>query len=101
MSGYPSLLDLAARAVRALVKALAVAIGGPDEAAAAAGDNVLCGTVQRFVRGNGPVEVVNALSAGTTVRGVTTLARLQALCIAEQQRACARCPALTVVIGVD
>jgi len=89
------------RSVWALVKAVAVDIGAPEEAAPAAGTNRLCGMVQRIIRGDGPVEVVIALAAGTTVRGVTTLERLTALGIAEQDRACALFATSSVIVGVD
>jgi molybdate transport system regulatory protein len=88
------------RGVWALVKAVAVGVDLPD-AEPASGTNLLCGAVQRIVRGDGPVEVVIALSAGTTVRGVTTLERLEALGIAEQDPACAVFPASSVIVGVD
>jgi len=61
----------------------------------------LCGTVQRMTRGDGPVEVVIGLSAGITIRGVTTISRIESLELAEQDTACAVFPASSVIIGVD
>lgn len=89
------------RTVWALVKAVAVGIERAPPTPAALGLNRLCGTAQRIIRGDGPVEVVVALTAGVTVRGVTTLDRLEAMRISEQGPACAVFAASSVIIGVD
>ena len=89
------------RGVWALIKAVAVGIDKECPGGAPKGTNVLCGTVQRMTRGDGPVEVVIGLSAGITIRGVTTIARIESLELAEQDTACAVFPASSVIIGVD
>jgi len=65
------------------------------------GTNVLCGTVTQITRGDGPTEVVIALAAGITVRGVISNDALERLGISEQSRACALFPAAGVIVGVD
>jgi molybdate transport system regulatory protein len=89
------------RGIWALVKAVAVDIEPPSRQPAAAGTNRLCGPVQRIIRGDGPVEVVIALAAGVTVRGVTSLDKLDAMGIAEGGTACAVFAASSVIVGVD
>jgi molybdate transport system regulatory protein len=84
-----------------LVKAVAVGIERAPPTPPALGLNCLCGTAQRIIRGDGPVEVVVGLGAGVTVRGVTTLDRLEAMGISEQGPACAVFAASSVIIGVD
>lgn len=88
------------RNVWALVKAVAVTISpaAPEQAPAT---NVLCGTVQRITRSDGPAEVVVALDGGVTVRGVIDASELEPLGIAEQAPACALFPSASVIIGVD
>ena len=89
------------RDIWALVKAVAVDIDLPSQQLPAPGINRLCGSVQRITRGDGPAEVVIALAAGVTVRGVTTLARLETMGIAEGEAACAVFPASGVIVGID
>ena len=90
------------RNVWALVKAVAVAIS-PSAEGQPSGTNVLCGTVQRITRsdGPGPAEVVVALDGGVTVRGVIDAGELAALGIAEQRPACAVFSTASVIVGVD
>jgi molybdopterin-binding protein len=57
--------------------------------------------VDRILRGDGPAEVVIALGAGVTVRGITTEAQLAAMNIREQAEACAVFPVSSVILGVD
>jgi molybdopterin-binding protein len=54
-----------------------------------------------MIRGDGPVEVVIGLSAGITIRGVTTIDRIESLNLVEQDTACAVFPTTSVIIGVD
>jgi len=91
------------RRVWALVKAVAVSVQRePGKATQGpAHTNRLCGTAQRIVRGDGPVEVSVALGAGVTVRGVTATDELDALGISEGGPACAVFPASSVIVGVD
>jgi molybdate transport system regulatory protein len=91
------------RRVWALVKAVAVSVQRePGRAAQVPPQtNRLCGTAQRIVRGDGPVEVSVALGAGVTVRGVTATDELEALGIQEGGPACAVFPASSVIVGVD
>jgi molybdate transport system regulatory protein len=88
------------RQVWALIKAVGVAIA-PTPGEPQAGLNVLCGTVQRIARSDGPAEVVIALAGGATVRGVIAAERLERLGVVEQGRACAVFPAASVIVGVD
>lgn len=89
------------RRVWALVKAVAVQIGSAPPADAPTGTNILCGTVIQINRGDGPAEVVIALAAGLTVRGVMPEEALDHLGIVEQGPACALFPAAGVILGVD
>ncbi len=89
------------RQVWTLIKAVAVGIAREPDPALAAGVNVLCGTVQRITHGDGPAEVVVALPSGVTIRGVITMAQLDAMGIVEAGPACAVFPASGVIIGVD
>jgi molybdate transport system regulatory protein len=89
------------RSVWTLVKAVAVGIVREPETATAPGTNTLCGLVQRITRGEGPAEVVIALSSGVTVRGVIAADRLDQLGITEQLPACAVFSAASVIVGVD
>lgn len=108
------------RQVWALVKSVAVRIepeasrpdsqgagarGGGSQSAdaenAAPGLNRLCGEVQRITRSDGPAEVVIALEAGITVRGLIEAERLEPLGIIEQSRACALFEPASVIIGVS
>ena len=89
------------RSVWTLVKAVAVGIVREPETATAPGTNTLCGLVQRITRGEGPAEVVIALSSGVTVRGVIAADRLDQLGITEQFPACAVFSAASVIVGVD
>ncbi|MEA1049623.1 TOBE domain-containing protein [Lamprobacter modestohalophilus] len=63
--------------------------------------NRLCGQVQRITRSDGPAEVVVALEAGITVRGLIDAERLEPLGIREQTRACALFEPASVIIGVS
>lgn len=63
--------------------------------------NRLCGQVQRITRSDGPAEVVVALEAGITVRGLIDAERLEPLGISEQTRACALFEPASVIIGVS
>lgn len=63
--------------------------------------NRLCGQVQRITRSDGPAEVVIALEAGITVRGLIDAERLGPLGISEQTRACALFEPASVIIGVS
>jgi molybdate transport system regulatory protein len=89
------------RAVWALVKAVGVDVVTTQQPDLAPGGNLLCGRVERILRGDGPAEVVIALGSGVTVRGVTTETRLAEMAIREQAEACALFPPSSVIIGVD
>ncbi len=89
------------RQVWALVKAVGVDVVAAPAAVLPPRSNLLCGRVERILRGDGPAEVVIALGSGVTVRGVTTDERLAALGIQEQDQACAVFPAASVILGVD
>jgi molybdate transport system regulatory protein len=89
------------RNVWALAKAVAVGIAPQAGPEAPPGTNRLCGTVQRIARGDGPAEVVIALAAGITVRGVVPVEQLTVLGIVEGGQACAVFPASGVIVGVD
>jgi len=108
------------RQVWALVKSVAVRIepeaSRPDSQGAGArggglqsadaenaspGLNRLCGEVQRITRSDGPAEVVIALEAGITVRGLIEAERLEPLGLIEQSRACALFEPASVIIGVS
>jgi molybdate transport system regulatory protein len=65
------------------------------------GQNRLCGQVQRITRSDGPAEVVIALEAGITVRGLIEAERLEPLGVIEQSRACALFEPASVIIGVS
>ncbi|MEA3641326.1 MAG: TOBE domain-containing protein [Lamprobacter sp.] len=65
------------------------------------GLNRLCGQVQRITRSDGPAEVVIALEAGITVRGLIDAELLGPLGISEQARACALFQPASVIIGVS
>ncbi|NCA71164.1 MAG: LysR family transcriptional regulator [Sphingobacteriia bacterium] len=88
------------RQVWALVKTVAVSILSAS-AQPEPGVNRLCGTVQRIRLSDGPAEVVLALDAGVTIRGVIDASRLEPLGIVEQGSACALFSAASVIIGVD
>lgn len=89
------------RTVWALVKAVGIDVVASPPDALPAQSNMLCGRVERILRGDGPAEVVIALGSGVTVRGISTDERLAALGIREQVAACAIFPASSVIIGVD
>ncbi|MBK5941758.1 TOBE domain-containing protein [Halochromatium roseum] len=65
------------------------------------GLNRLCGQVQRITRSDGPAEVVIALEAGITIRGLIDAERLEPLGISEQTSACALFDPASVIIGVS
>lgn len=88
------------RDVWALVKSVAVAIDSV-ELAPVPGDNRLTGRVQRIRRSEGPAEVVLALGAGVSVRGVIDVHRLEALGIGENDLACATFPPASVIVVVN
>lgn len=88
------------RTVWVLVKTVAIAILSAS-AEPGPGVNRLCGTVQRITLSDGPAEVVLALDAGVTIRGVIDASRLEPLGIIEQGSACALFSAASVIIGVD
>jgi molybdate transport system regulatory protein len=89
------------RSVWALAKAVAVGIVREPAPDRPPGTNSLCGTVKQIRRGDGPTEVVIALSAGVTVRGVIDAEALDRLGIVEGGPACAVFPASSVIVGVD
>ncbi len=89
------------RNVWALVKAVAVDIARESDLSAAAAQNVLCGIVTQINRSDGPAEVVVALAAGITVRGVVKTASLERLGITEQAPVCAVFSPSSVIVGVD
>lgn len=99
------------RHVWALIKAVAVRIEPATSSASPSasngssntepGLNRLCGQVQRITRSDGPAEVVIALEAGITVRGLIDAERLDPFGISEQTSACALFEPATVIIGVS
>lgn len=89
------------RSVWALVKAVAVDIVREPDTGRSPTTNALCGNVSRITRGDGPTEIVVALSAGVTVRGVVGADALQRLGIVEGGPACALFSASSVIVGVD
>jgi molybdate transport system regulatory protein len=89
------------RSVWALAKAVAVDIVREPDPARPPSTNALCGTVKQINRGDGPTEVVIALSAGVTVRGVIDADALERFGIVEGGPACAVFPASSVIVGVD
>lgn len=89
------------RNVWALIKAVAVDIVRDPPAEPAPGTNVLRGTVSQINHGDGPTEVVVALSASVTVRGVIAADALRRLGIVEQGPACAIFATASVIVGVD
>ncbi len=88
------------RHVWALIKAVAVRIE-PETSITEPGLNRLCGQVQRITRSDGPAEVVIALEAGITVRGLIEAERLEPLGISEQAPACALFQPASVIVGVS
>lgn len=90
------------RHVWALIKAVAVRIE-PETPSGISDPNLnrLCGQVQRITRSDGPAEVVIALEAGITVRGLIHAERLEPLGIREQTSACALFEPASVIIGVS
>ncbi|MBK5930407.1 TOBE domain-containing protein [Halochromatium salexigens] len=90
------------RHVWALIKAVAVRIEpAPPSGISEPGLNRLCGQVQRITRSDGPAEVVIALEAGITVRGLIDVERLEPLGIGEHTSACALFEPASVIIGVS
>ena len=73
----------------------------PGPSNAEPGLNRLCGQVQRITRSDGPAEVVIALEAGITVRGLIDAEQLEPLGISEQVSACALFQPASVIIGVS
>ncbi|MFW5724063.1 MAG: TOBE domain-containing protein [Halochromatium sp.] len=67
----------------------------------APGLNRLCGQVQRITRSDGPAEVVIALEAGITLRGLIDAELLRPLGISERAPACALFEPASVIIGVS
>lgn len=89
------------RSVWALIKAVAVDIVAEKDQSSTTARNVLCGTATQINRSDGPSEVVVALAAGITVRGVVNTASLERLGITEQAPVCAVFSPASVIIGVD
>jgi molybdate transport system regulatory protein len=89
------------RTVWALIKAAAVGIAREPDPQAPPGTNALPGVVQRITRGDGPAEVVVALSSGVTVRGLIAADLLDRLALQEQDAAAAIFPSSSVIVGVD